>query len=151
MEMTLGRSHGGPIALVVLTVVLGTVGAYLLGLIETIGYERHSITFSGAASGTKSGGGFGLKYMLFFRGQTFFADYDAEIREGALRIGVIELSGTSEGRAHFVESITGSGPGEVIYTIPETGLYSIYFDGSVLGNRPNGRYDLTYSIRWGTR
>lgn len=151
MEMTLGRSRGGPVALIAGIALLCVVGAFLLGLIQTIGYEKRSVAFTGAASSTKAGGGFGLKYMLFFRGQTFFADYETEVRDGALRIGIIKLGGSSNDRPHFAESITESGAGEVAYRIPETGLYSIYFNGTVLGNNPNGRYDVSYSVRWGVR
>ena len=151
MEMTLDRSRGVPLALFTGIAVLCVVAAFLLGLIQTIGYENRTVTFSGVASGTKSGGGFGMKYMLFFQGQTFFTEYKTEVREGALRVGIIKLGGSSDSRPHFAESITESGSGEVAYRIPETGVYSIYFDGTVLGDNPTGRYDVSYSVRWGVR
>ena len=93
MELRLGRRVGGPVALLLTAAVVVAGGAYFAGVIQTLGYEQRHVTFSGFASGTKSGGGFGLKHMLFFEGQTFFADYDADVREGSLRIGILETFG----------------------------------------------------------
>jgi hypothetical protein len=151
MEVTLGRSRGGPLALLIAAALFCAGVAYFTGLIQTLGYESRHVTFSGFASGTKSGGGFGLKHMVFFEGQTFFAEYDAEVRSGSLRIGILETLGSHKSAPHFVESITESGSGEVTFRIPKTTVYSIYFDGSVLGNSQGRGYDVAYSVRWGAR
>ena len=152
MQITLARGQvTGPLALLIVAGVIFAGAAYAAGLISTLGYENRHVTFSGYASGTKSGGGFGLKHTLFFEGQTFFARYDVKVREGSLRIGILKTFGPIGNKPHFVESITTSGSGEVSYQIPETGVYSIYFDGSVLGNSQGKGYDVAYSVRWGAR
>jgi hypothetical protein len=148
MEMTLARGRvAGPVALfVVAGLVLLGVG-YAAGLINTLGYEKRTVTFSGYGTGSKSGGGVGLKHMVFFEGQSFFAKYDAVVREGSLRIGILKAFGPIGDKPHFVKAVELSGRGEVTYRIPETGVYSIYFEGS-----PSGRgYDLSYTMRWGAR
>ena len=95
---------------------------------------------------SSTGGGFGLKHMLFFEGQTFFVNYDVEIREGTLRLGILKTLGGS-GAPHHVDVISSNGSGETAYQIPETGIYSIFFDGSPSANG----YDVSYSVRWGAR
>lgn len=147
MEIAATRGRiTGPIALVVACILVFAATGYAIGLFQTLGYENRNIKFSGYASSTSSGGGFGLKHMLFFEGQTFFADYDAEIREGTLRIGILKALG-GPGAPHHVDVISSDGSGETAYRIPETGLYSIYFSGS-----PSGEgYDVSYAVRWGAR
>lgn len=152
MEITLARGRvAAPLAVVIIAALVFAGAAYAAGLISTLGYESRHVTFSGYASGTNSGGGLGLKHVLFFEGQTFFARYDAEVRSGSLRIGLLKTFGPVGGTPHFVESITASGSGEVSFQIPETGLYSIYFEGSVLGPAQGNGYDVSYSVRWGAR
>ena len=151
MEQTLGRSRGGPLAWLLGAALLCAAGAYYAGFIQTLGYESRHVTFSGLASGTKSGGGFGLKYMLFFEGQTFFARYTTEINKGSLRIGILETFGKIGSKPHFVKSITESGSGEVTFRIPKTSIYSIFINGSVLGQNKGPGYDVAYSVRWGAR
>ena len=85
--------------------------------------------------------------MYFFEGQTFFAEYDAEIREGILRIGILKTF-SGPGRPHHVHVVSSDGGGESSFRIPESGVYSIYFSGSPSGN---GYYDISYSMRWGVR
>ena len=152
MEITLHRGRiAGPVAVLVLATLFCLGAAYLGGLITVLGYETQHKTFNGFASGTRSGGGFGLKHMFFLEGQTFYARYEAEVREGSLRIGILNLFEPGKPTPHHVESITANGSGEVTYRIPVTGLYSIYFDGSVLGPRHTGRYDVSYTMVWGAR
>lgn len=152
MEIALARGKiTGPIALLVVAALILAGSAYASGLINTLGFESRNVTFSGFASGTKSGGGFGLKHMVFFEGQTFFAEYDTEVREGSLRIGILETFGPIGNKPHFVEAIETSESGEVSYRIPKTSIYSIYFNGSVLGKGDGKRYDVTYTVRWGAR
>ena len=148
MEITLARGRvAGPLALLVVAALAVFGAAYAAGLITTLGYEKKTVTFSGYGTGTKSGGGVGLKHMVFFEGQTFFARYDATVREGSLRIGILETFGPIGDKPHFVKAIELSGQGEVTYRIPKTSVYSVYFEGS-----PSGRgYDLSYTMRWGAR
>lgn len=147
MEIALSRSRAtGPIALIGACALVFVATGYAIGLFQTLGYEKHSITFSGFASGTSSGGGFGLKTMLFFKGQTAFVDYDVEIREGAFRLVIDKYLGGMDSPRH-TEEITASGSGEATFLIPETGVYAFRFNGSPRGNG----YDLTYSVRWGAR
>jgi hypothetical protein len=152
MEIAIARGRiTGPVALLVAVGLVCLVAAYGLGLVKTLGSETRHVTFSGYASGTKSGSGFGLKHMLFFEGQIFVAQYDADVREGSLRIGILETFGPFGRKPHHVEAIKASGSGEVVYRIPKTSIYSIYFDGSVLGSGSSKRYDIKYTVRWGTR
>jgi len=148
MEIALARGRvTGPVALLVVAALVVLGAAYAVGLINTLGYEKKSVTFSGYGTGTNSGGGLGLKHMVFFEGQTFFAKYDAVVREGSLRIGILETFGPIGDKPHFVKAIELSGRGEVTFRIPETGVYSVYFEGS-----PSGRgYDVSYTMRWGAR
>jgi hypothetical protein len=151
MELTLAQSRGRPVAWLVAAVLVCAGVGYFAGLIQTLGYESRRVTFGGVATGSSSGGGFGLKHTLFFEGQTFFADYAAEVRKGSLRIGILETFGAIGGKPHFVRSIKKSGRGEVTYRIPKTSIYSIYFEGSVLGKAQGSGHDVTYSVRWGAR
>lgn len=148
MEITLARGRVvGPVALLIAAALFVLGAAYAVGLINTLGYEKKTVTFAGFGTATKSGGGLGLKHMVFFEGQTFFADYDAVVREGSLRIGILDAFGPIGDKPHFVKAIELSGRGDVTYRIPKTGVYSIYFEGS-----PSGRgYDLSYTVRWGAR
>lgn len=85
MEIAVARGRTtGPIALIVACVLVFVATGYAIGLFQTLGYESKTIKFGGFASSTSSGGGFGLKHMLFFEGQTVFVNYEAEIREGTL-------------------------------------------------------------------
>jgi hypothetical protein len=147
MELALPRGRAaGPVALLIACALVFVSTGYAIGLIQTLGFENRRITFSGFASGTGGGGGFGLKTMLFFKGQTAFVDYDVEIREGAFRLVIDKYLGGMESPRH-TEEISSSGSGEAAFPIPETGVYSFRFDGSPRGNG----YDLSYSVRWGAR
>ena len=147
MEIALSRGRAtGPIALFIGCVLVFVATGYGIGLFQTLGYENRTIKFSGFGSSTRTGGGFGLKKMLFFEGQTYFVAYDAEIREGTLRLGILKTLGGKDA-PHHVEVVSADGSGETTYRIPETGMYSIYFTGSPSGNG----YDLSYSVRWGAR
>ena len=152
MEIALFRPKlTGPIALLIGAVLFFFGALYFGGVINVLGYEHRSVTFSGFASGTKAGGGFGLKDMLFFKGQTFYADYDVTIREGSFRISVFDLFAPIGEKPHFGERVTESGSGEATYVIPETGIYTMIFEGSVLGGKKGAGYDVTYDVTWGVR
>jgi hypothetical protein len=151
MEMTLSRGGSGKrsaIWFVFAALVVGGV-AYGTGTIKTLGYEERHIVFKGTGVSTRTGTEFGLKRMVYFKGQTFTARYDVKIRTGALRIGILKSLSTASDNPHFVKKITKSGSGKLTYKIPETGLYLVYIDGSVLGTTGGEGYDATYSVRWG--
>lgn len=148
MEITLARGRvAGPVAALVLVAIAALVLAYAAGLITTLGYEKVSKTYHGYGAASRSGGGVGLKHMYFFGGQTFFARYDAEIREGSLRIGILETFGEFGNKPHFVKEVQVGGRGEATYRIPKSSFYSVYFDGSPSGNG----YDISYEMLWGAR
>ncbi|MEM7223802.1 MAG: hypothetical protein AAF495_12525 [Pseudomonadota bacterium] len=152
MEITLGRGRiGGWAALLVAAALICAILGYAAGLINTLGYEQRHVTYSGFASSGGSGGGLGLKHMVFFEGQEVFVVYDATVRKGALRIGLLETFGEIGKKPHFVKSLKESGSGEIVFKVPKTSLYSVYFDGSVLGDGQGGGYDIDYNVRWGTR
>lgn len=140
-----------PFILISVVVVIAAGGLYAAGVISTLGYEKRHVTFSGFASGTETGGGLGLKKMVFFKGQTFFANYDVDVRTGSFRIAVRRNTGPIGGETHFDKRIGTSGPGEVTFEIPQTGFYSVIFEGSVLGGKKGRGYDVAYSVEWGAR
>ncbi len=123
-------------------------GALQAGVIETLGFERDTRAFHTFVSTRGGGFGFGLKYFYLREGQVAFVDYDAEVRQGSLRLGLMKLGkGIGKG-PHFVEQVNESGSGRASFEIPESGLYKFYFNGSVLGG-DSGGYDVTYQVRWG--
>jgi hypothetical protein len=153
MEITLARGRiAGPIAVLILAGLFAAGAAYAAGAINMLGYEKRHIAFHGFGTGSSSGGGLGLKHMVFFEGQTFYARYDAEIHKGALRVGIIDALAPigDDSRLHF-ERISASGSGEITYRIPQTSFYSVTFEGSVLGQSKEGGYDVSYSVTWGAR
>ena len=152
MEIAVARGRvTGPIVLLLLTALGVLAAAYAAGLITTLGYESRRVTYGGGVSSGGTGGGFGLKKMLFFKGQTFYADYEATVRKGSLRIGIMEAFGQPGKKPHYVTTIKSNSRGTVTYRIPKTSMYSIYFDGSVIGKGNSGGYDVSYSVRWGVR
>ena len=145
------RTTGPLVALSLLAGIAVIVLGYAVGWLSTLGYEYRQARLNGYLSGGSSGGSVGFTYMYFVEGQTFFAQYDAEVRRGALRIGIFKTFADPDGRPHFTEYVRTSGRGEVTYRIPQTGLYTMYFDGSVLGKKPDRGIDVDYSVRWGMR
>jgi hypothetical protein len=147
MEIALAKGRlTGVGALIVACMLVFVATGYAIGLFTTLGYENRAIKFAGFASSTRAGGGFGLKRVYFFKGQTYFAEYNAEIREGTLRLGILKTFSVPGG-PHHVDVVSSDGAGVSTCVIPESGIYSIYFSGSPSGNG----YDLTYSVRWGVR
>ncbi len=138
---------------------LGLAGGFFLfgavqgGLIETLGFERDNKTFHTFVSTRGNGFGLGLKYFYLREGQVAFVDYDAEVRQGSLRLGLHKLGAPIGQGPHFVHKVERSGSGRAEFVIPESGIYKFYFDGSVLGGEPTGSavYDVSYEILWGVR
>lgn len=152
MEIALSKGRvTGPIALVALSGLILAAVAVATGTISTLGYENRHVTFHGVATGTSVGGGFGLKDMFFFKGQTFYARYDTEVLEGSFRIALQKTFGSFRKKPRFSEYISKSSSGEVTWRIPETGLYFMVFEGSVLGGRRGAGYNVKYSVEWGVR
>jgi hypothetical protein len=147
MEIALSRGRiAGVGTLVVACVLVFVVTGYAIGLFTIFGYADRTEKWESGGFRTDGGMSIGLKQMYFVEGQTFFAEYDAKIREGRLRIGILKTFATRPG-PHQVHVVSSNGPGEMSYQIPETGFYSVYFTGSPSGNG----YDISYSVHWGMR
>ena len=150
-EIRLGR-WGGPVLLLIAAVFVCLAGAFYAGLIETLGVETKHRAFHGYATSTSSGTSFGVKYWYFLEGQQFFADYDVEVNSGAFKIVVLQTFGTGRDAPHYRHEVARNDSGEAVFTIEKRGLYSIDFDGTVVGGDPNTRgYDVSYRVRWGVR
>ena len=150
-EIKLGR-WGGPVLLLVAAVFVCLAGAFYGGAIETLGVETKRRTFTGFASGTSAGTSFGLKYFYFLEGQQFFADYDVEVHSGVFKIVVLKPFGGDRSTTHHRHEVAESGSGQALFTIEQSGLYAIDFDGTVVGGDPSTRgYDVSYRVRWGVR
>ncbi len=138
-------------------IALGLAGGVFLfgavqgGLIETLGFERDSKAFHSFVSTRGGGFGLGLKYFYLREGQVAFVDYDAEVRQGSLRLGLHKMGAPIGKGPHFVHQVARSGNGRAEFAIPESGIYKFYFDGSVLGGDSGGSaaYDVSYEILWG--
>ena len=145
-------SPGAVVKVVAVVVLLSGTYAfgYARGWIETLGEESYRIWYSGISS-SKQGFGLGLDVMWFREGQTFFAEYQAEVTGGSFVVDVYQTFGQMGKSPRFIERIEDSGSGEVTWVIPESGFYSIYFRGSVLTSKPTRGYDVDYTVRWGAR
>lgn len=100
----------------------------------------------------KSGYSLGINTFYFFKGQEFFADYEADIRKGALIVHLYKFGSTPTSDSPYFHKINQSGKGTVQISIRESGLYRMNVSGSVLGAKSGtGRYDLSYQMRWGIR
>jgi len=148
-EIKLGKL-GGPVALLLLGALVLLSSAFFAGAIETLGYETRHLTYGGNAIGSKSGTSFGLKRFYFFAGQQFFAAYDVEVERGSFEVVVLKPLGSGGETAYHQHRVSADGSGEAVFTIKESGLYSIQFQGSVLGGVGDG-YDVRYDVRWGVR
>ena len=71
--------------------LLGVPLGYQTGVFETLGFESKTIKGGGFTS-TQSGSSLGVKTMYFFKGQTVFVDYEAEVKAGSLWIRFYSLS-----------------------------------------------------------
>jgi hypothetical protein len=136
---------------VLAVLMAGVMMAFATGQVQTLGYESRSLSGDGFTS-LKAGHSLGIKTFFFFKNQDFFADYDADIRKGALSIHLVKFGRLPSGNSPYFRKIGESGKGTVTFPIQESGLYHIGFRGSVLGaSSRTGSYDLSYQIRWGIR
>ena len=136
---------------VLVVFVVGGVMAFAVGLVETLGYESQGISGTGLMS-TKSGYSLGLNTCYFTKGKHFFAEYDGDIRNGALIVHLYKIGSMPTSDTPYYRVISQSGKGTVTFLIQESGLYRINFNGSVLGAQPGtGQYDLSYRMCWGVR
>jgi hypothetical protein len=92
---------------------------------------------------------FGVSTFAFFKGQEIVVDYDADIRAGSLRFYVYDMakSGQGAGLSHYV---TETGAGTWTYGVPQTGIYVIVIEPSVVRGAGRG-YDMSYRVWWGAR
>ena len=144
--------NGVVVGLAILAIVVGGLGVgFGTGMVETLGYESRSLMGNGLTS-MKSGYSLGINTFYFFKGQEFFADYEADIREGALIVHLYKFGSMPTSDSPYFHKINQSGKGTVLISIRESGLYRMNFSGSVLGAKSGtGRYDLSYQMRWGIR
>ncbi len=136
---------------VLAVLVVGVMMAFATGQVQTLGYESRSLSGDGFTS-MKAGHSLGVKTFYFFKNQEFFADYDADIRKGALTVHLVQFGRLPSGHSPYYQKIGESGKGTVRFLVQESGLYHIGFRGSVIGGQSRtGSYDLSYQIRWGIR
>ncbi len=135
------------VPLLLLAVPLG----YQAGMLETLGYESKSIKGGGFTS-TKSGISLGVKTMYFFKGQTVFVDYEAEVKAGSLWIKFFNLTSILDAGAWLRHKVESTERGTAIFVVEESGWYRLAWDGTVLGKSPAGSgYDIDYTLTWGVR
>jgi hypothetical protein len=128
--------------------------AYFSGVFPWLGYAWQKRDTFGVGPITvvgedRAGARWGVSTFAFLKGQEIVVDYDADIRAGSLRFYVYDMtkSGQGAGAAHFV---TETGAGVWTYRVPQTGVYAILIEPSVLHGVGRG-YDVTYSVWWGAR
>jgi hypothetical protein len=128
-------------------VVLG----YATGLLETLGYESKSLDGRGLGR-TENGLSAGVKTFYLRAGSAFFVDYDVHVDTGALTVALFKCWAPGEDKALFHHHVKETSSGQLVVPIPESGWYTAFFNGSVLGNSPPGSgYHLSYTVRWGMR
>ena len=149
-----GQRINGPTWLLFILVPLLLLGiplGYQTGVFETLGYESKSIKGGGFTS-TKSGMSLGVTTMYFFKGQTVFVDYDAEVKAGSLWIKVYPLTAMLDADAWLRHKVESTEKGTANFEVEKSGWYRLDWDGTVLGKSPAGSgYDIDYTLTWGVR
>ncbi len=149
-----GQRINGPAWLFVILVSLLLIGVplgYQTGMFETLGYESKSIKGGGFTS-TQSGVSLGVTTMYFFKGQTVFVDYDAEVNAGSLWIKFYNVASMLDADAWLRHKVESTGTGTASFAVEESGWYRLDWDGTVLGKSPAGSgYDIDYTLTWGMR
>ncbi len=149
-----GHQINGPTWLLFILVpvlLLGVPLGYQIGIFETLGYESKTIKGGGFTS-TKSGMSLGVTTMYFFKGQTVFVDYEAEVKAGSLWIKFYNLTSMLDADAWLRHKVESTEKGTAIFPVEESGWYRLDWDGTVLGKSPAGSgYDIDYTLTWGVR
>ncbi len=149
-----GQRINGPTWLLFILVpflLLGVPLGYQTGMLETLGYESRTIQGGGFTS-TRSGISLGLTTMYFFKGQTVFVDYEAEVKAGSLWIKFYNLTSMLDADAWLRHKVESTEKGTAIFAVEESGWYRLDWDGTVLGKSPAGSgYDIDYTLNWGVR
>ena len=131
--------------------LLGVPIGYQAGMLETLGYESKSIKGGGFTS-TQSGSSLGLKTMYFFKGQTVFVDYEAEVKAGSLWIKFYGLTSMLDADTWLRHKVESTKKGTATFVVEESGWYRLDWEGTVLGESPAGSgYDIDYTLTWGVR
>jgi len=119
---------------------------YFMGCFQ-FGRESYTIQSEDRISHWRSGYSAGSKTVYLSKGETFFLSYTTEIREGSLSIQLYKTHkefGKSDSVHH---KLTISGQGELEFPISESCFYSL-----IVEPHPSPkRYDLSYTVVWGTR
>lgn len=144
----------GRLPRLVLFAVLGLIAlwviAYFSGAYPYLGYKsKHEQ--SGMGIGQSSGTALGPGTFYFFRGQTIFVNYEAEITSGSLWIYVKPYGfGEKRWQGALNRHIVTSSSGRLTYAVPKSGLYVISVKPSVTAGAGRG-YDMRYSASWGAQ
>lgn len=152
-EFRLGARSGGLIAgLVVFGLAIWAI-AYMTGLFPWTGREGGTLKSFGAGKITIVGNqdrtsSMGFKTFYYWSGQEVVLHYDADVREGALRIYLAEGGGLRQ-RVFDTVTVSETGSGEISYRVPKSGFYTWSINPTVAAG---GRgYDLGYTAVWGAR
>jgi len=149
-----GQRINGPTWLLFILVpllLLGVPLGYQTGMLETLGYESKTVKGGGFTS-TQSGMSLGLTTMYFFKGQTVFVDYEAEVKAGSLWIRFYSLRSMLDADAWLRHKVESTEKGTAIFAVKESGWYRLDWEGTVLGKSPPGSgYDIDYTLTWGVR
>ena len=152
--MKVGQRINGPTWLLFILVPLLLLGiplGYQIGIFETLGYESKTIKGGGFTS-TQSGSSLGLTTMYFFKGQTVFVDYEAEVKAGSLGIRFYRLTSMLDADAWLRHKVESTGKATATFAVKESGWYRLDWEGTVLGKSPAGSgYDIDYTLTWGMR
>jgi len=149
-----GQRINGPTWLLFILVPLLLLGiplGYQTGMFETLGYESKSIKGGGFTS-NQTGTSLGIKTMYFFKGQTVFVDYEAEVKAGSLWIRFYSLTSMLDAGTWLRHKVESTAKGTATFAVEESGWYRLDWDGTVLGKSPAGSgYDIDYTLTWGMR
>jgi hypothetical protein len=149
----IGGQAGGLVGGVVALAVVAWASAYLTGLFPWVGREGGTLKSFGAGKVTIVGSqdrtsSLGFKTFYYWSGQEVVLHYDAEVRDGGLRIYLVEGGGLRQ-RVFDAVTVSETGTAEVSYRIPKSGFYTWSIKPTVTAG---GRgYDLGYTAVWGAR
>ena len=152
-EFRIGGRAGGLVGGLVVIAVVVWAAAYFTGIFPWVGREGGTVKSFGAGRITIVGNqdntsSLGFKTFYYWRGQEVMLHYDAEVRDGGLRIYLAEGGGLRQ-RVFDVVTVSKSGTGELSYRIPKSGFYTWSISPTVTAG---GRgYDLGYTAVWGAR
>ncbi len=152
-ELRLSARHGGIAAALAVLVFVCWVAAYATGLFPWIGRESVTVSSFGAGKisiigNQKRSNSIGFKQFYYWQGQQVMLSYSADIEAGGLRAYLVRGAGLDVDPSDIV-TISESGVGELVRTIPQSGFYRWSIGPTV--TRGSKGYDLSYTAAWGAR